>query len=288
MNCRQATVSKILTYSLVDGPGNRLVVFLQGCNFNCPTCHNPYTIGTCNDCGDCIPACHADALSLQGGKITFDSAACDHCDACLDACPISASPMTTQHSVADILAIARTHRPFLSGVTISGGEATLHLKFIVELFSAIKGDPDLADMTCFIDTNGYLGTKGWQALLPVTDGVMLDIKAFDAGLHRGLTGRDNRTVLQSAQTLESAGKLYELRYLMIPGKTDGENEISSLIDFAKSLSPDVRVRLNAFQHHGVKGDALGWEKMGKQTVEATAGRLRTAGVKTVTTPAIYQ
>jgi pyruvate-formate lyase-activating enzyme len=44
-------VSKILRWSVVDGPGNRLVLFLQGCNFACPGCHNPYTIGQCNDCG---------------------------------------------------------------------------------------------------------------------------------------------------------------------------------------------------------------------------------------------
>ena len=35
MNSIRATVSKVLTYSIVDGPGNRLVVFLQGCNFDC-------------------------------------------------------------------------------------------------------------------------------------------------------------------------------------------------------------------------------------------------------------
>ncbi len=30
-----ATVSKILNYSCVDGPGNRMVLFLQGCNYRC-------------------------------------------------------------------------------------------------------------------------------------------------------------------------------------------------------------------------------------------------------------
>ena len=69
MNSPRATVSKILTYSIVDGPGNRLVIFLQGCNFDCTACHNPHTIGECNNCGDCVPACHADALSLVDGRI---------------------------------------------------------------------------------------------------------------------------------------------------------------------------------------------------------------------------
>jgi pyruvate-formate lyase-activating enzyme len=37
-------INKILNFSSVDGPGNRLVVFTQGCNLNCLYCHNPETI----------------------------------------------------------------------------------------------------------------------------------------------------------------------------------------------------------------------------------------------------
>lgn len=42
-------VNKIIPFSSVDGPGNRTVVFLQGCNFNCLYCHNPETINICNN-----------------------------------------------------------------------------------------------------------------------------------------------------------------------------------------------------------------------------------------------
>lgn len=34
-------VSSLLSESLVNGPGVRLVVVFQGCNINCPECHNP-------------------------------------------------------------------------------------------------------------------------------------------------------------------------------------------------------------------------------------------------------
>ena len=37
-------VADVVPTSFVDGPGNRYVVFLQGCTFNCLTCHNPHTI----------------------------------------------------------------------------------------------------------------------------------------------------------------------------------------------------------------------------------------------------
>ncbi len=287
MSSTRATVSKILTYSIVDGPGNRLVIFLQGCNFNCACCHNPHTIGECNHCGECVPACHADALSLVDGHIAYDPIACDHCDACLDVCPISANPMVREYSVAQILELAREHRPFLTGVTVSGGEPTMQLDFVVKLFRALKSDEELAELSCFIDSNGHLGASGWESVLPVTDGVMLDIKSFNNPTHQALTGMQDVMSLESARLLHAAGKLYELRFLLIPGKTDSDAELDDLIGFVKELGADTRVRLNAFQHHGVKGEALGWEKMTEAGVDKAAERLRAAGIDDVATPAVY-
>ena len=287
MSCTRATVSKVLTYSIVDGPGNRLVIFLQGCNFNCAPCHNPHTIGECNHCGECIPACHVDALSLVDGRIAYDPRSCDNCDACLDICPISANPMTREYSVAEILELAREHRPFLTGVTVSGGEPTKQLDFIIELFRAIKSDKELAELSCFIDSNGHLGASDWENVLPVTDGVMLDIKSFDGPTHLALTGMQNGKCLESARFLHAAGKLYELRFLLVPGKTDSDAELDGLIGFVKELGADTRVKLNAFQHHGVKGEALGWEKMTEAGVDRAAERLRAAGIDNIATPAVY-
>ena len=287
MSSTRATVSKILTYSIVDGPGNWLVIFLQGCNFNCACCHNPHTIGDCNHCGECVPACHVAALSLVDGRIAYDPRACDHCDACLDVCPISANPMVCEYSVAQILELAREHRPFLTGLTVSGGEPTKQLGFVVELFRAIKSDKELAALSCFIDSNGHLGASGWENVLPVTDGVMLDIKSFNNATHQALTGMQNVTSLESARFLHAAGKLYELRFLLIPGKTDSEAELDKLVGFVKQLGADTRVRLNAFQHHGVKGEALDWAKMTEAGVDKAAERLRAAGIDNVATPAVY-
>ena len=69
MNATLGLVTDTIAFSNVDGPGNRFVVFLQGCNFDCIACHNPYTINLCNHCGDCVAACPSDALgfSLTGG-----------------------------------------------------------------------------------------------------------------------------------------------------------------------------------------------------------------------------
>lgn len=37
-------LADVVPFSWVDGPGNRFVVFLQGCNLNCVACHNPHAI----------------------------------------------------------------------------------------------------------------------------------------------------------------------------------------------------------------------------------------------------
>ena len=48
----------------------------------------------------------------------------------------------------------RRAEPFLGGITVSGGEATLQADFVHALFTAVKGDPQLRRLSCFVDSNG--------------------------------------------------------------------------------------------------------------------------------------
>ncbi|WP_430480946.1 YjjW family glycine radical enzyme activase [Aeromonas caviae] len=286
---RSALVSRVLPFSCVDGPGNRLVLFLQGCNFSCPGCHNPHTIGLCDDCGDCLAVCPSGALAMSEGKVHWQEALCTDCDACLEACPRHASPKTRQMSVAEVLALLRRYGPLLTGITVSGGEATTQLPFVIALFTAIKAAPDLARLTCLLDSNGSLGKTGWQRLLPVLDGAMIDLKGWHEPVHLALTGRGRERVLVSLQLLAQAGKLAEVRLLMVPGRSDFLDATGALEEalttFLLSLGP-VPIRLNSFRHHGVRGEALSWPEAGSADLTVLANALKAKGFGSVMLPAI--
>ena len=57
-----AKINKIIKFSNVDGPGNRMAIFFQGCNFNCEYCHNPEKINICKNCYKCVDGCATSAL----------------------------------------------------------------------------------------------------------------------------------------------------------------------------------------------------------------------------------
>ncbi len=55
--------------------------------------------------------------------------------------------MAQTMSVDDVLRHIRKASLFIEGITVSGGEATTQLPFIVALFTAIKADPQLQRLT---------------------------------------------------------------------------------------------------------------------------------------------
>ena len=282
-------VDKILTFSAVDGPGNRLVVFFQGCNLSCLNCHNPYTMGRCNDCGDCIEPCPAQALSLSPtGSMIWDAQLCTHCDTCLSVCPISASPKTTTYSVDALLDVVSDNLPFISGITLSGGEATTQLPFIIAFLQALRANPATQHLSCLLDSNGLLGQDAWHRVLPLLDGVMLDIKSWDSQRHFDLTGAKNLRIKRALSLLLVEQKLAELRFLLIPGKTDFDASNEDFVTMLKKLPPTTPIRINGFQQHGVVGSAEDWPTASEADIAHFADILRQFGLCNVKIPVQYQ
>ena len=280
-------VARTLATSVVDGPGNRFVVFLQGCNFDCVNCHNPQTINVCDACAECLGACDRGALQIIGGAMHFDSAACDGCDRCLDACPYASSPMARRRSVDELLGELELREPFLSGVTVSGGEPTLQLAFLHSLFLEVKRHPRLRRLTTFVDSNGTLPPAGWDALAPWLDGAMVDLKAAHPATHRRITGSDNEAVLATIRHLHRLGKLHEVRLLVIEGLTDVADELAAYAAFVRSVDAGVRVRLMAYRHHGVRPQGRQWPETSPATMTRVEATLRDAGLAGVVSAPVW-
>lgn len=193
--------------------------------------------------------------------------------------------MAQRYSVEEILAQVRKASPFIEGITASGGEATTQLPFLIALFSAIKADPALRHLTCLVDSNGLLSETGWQKLLPVLDGAMLDLKAWGNEHHRFLTGRDNPQIKQSIRWLAERQRLTELRLLVIPERCDYMDHFPALAAFIRALG-SIPVRINAFHAHGVYGEAASWRSATPDDVEPLARALEKQQI-TVLRPALY-
>lgn len=193
--------------------------------------------------------------------------------------------MAQRYSVEEMVAQIRKVAPFISGITVSGGEATTQLPFLVALFSTLKADPQLQHLTCLVDSNGLLSETGWQKLLPVFDGAMVDLKAWGNEHHRYLTGRENPLIKHSIRWLAAHGRLSELRLLVIPDRCDYLTHRRELIKFIRQLG-DVPVRINAFHAHGVYGEARHWRSATAEDVEPLAQLLEREQISVIR-PALY-
>lgn len=275
-------VAGLVRSSAVDGPGNRFVLFLQGCNFDCLACHNPTTIGRCNACGVCVDACPHGALELPTeGHVTFDASICDRCRACVPLCPIDADATIRLASIDEVIEEIRSVAQFISGITVTGGEPTLQLDGLASLCRRLKSDPGLNRLTILLDTNGTLDEAGWEQLAPVIDGAMVDLKAHTPELHHRLTGHDNDAVRASIRWLAEHDLLAEVRLLVIPGETDDEAELGRWAEFVRSVDPAVGVRVMAFRHLGTRPAARAWPETPPSTVEHVSATLRSMGLTDV-------
>jgi pyruvate formate lyase activating enzyme len=271
--------------SMVDGPGNRYVLFLQGCNFDCVACHNPSTIGRCDGCdgcGVCVEVCPHAALTVPvAGAVAFDADACDQCGDCRAGCPLDADPTISLMTVDDVVADLRRVAAYLNGITVTGGEPTLQLDALVALFARLRADPILSRLTTLVDTNGSLDAAGWRRLIPVLDGAMVDLKAGTPELHRRLARHEQQPVIDSIHLLRRARKLTEVRLLVIEGVTDTPEELEAWASVVASVDRAVPVRLNAFRHTGTRRQARDWPETSSGALERVADSLRSLGLTRV-------
>lgn len=214
-----------------DGPGLRLVVFLQGCPFRCLYCANP------------------DTISGEGGKPT---------------------------EIEDIVKMAVNQKPFFGrrgGITFSGGEPTVQAKALSPLFDRLHEE----GIHICLDTNGGIWNSDVEELLAKTDLVLLDMKQINPERHERLTGRSNEQTLKTAQWLEEHDRPFWLRYVLVPGISDFEEDIRALGEHFRNFRMLQRVEILPYHTLGIhKYESLGQEYMLKETPHNTPEQLERA------------
>ena len=241
-----APVNKIIPFSNVDGPSNRMAIFFQGCPFNCRFCHNPETIHMCNDCGECVKTCPVGALSLKEGKVTWNKDLCVNCDTCIKTCRHDASPKITRMTTDELMEKILEVSPYIQGITLSGGECTLQKEFIKELFPKVKA----LGLTTLLDSNGSLDFESNEDILEYCDGVMLDVKAYNKEFSDWLIRYPNDVVLKNLDHLLATGKLEEVRTLIFPDR-DKENE-ATVRYVAETIKDRCRYKIIRYRQFGVR------------------------------------
>jgi pyruvate formate lyase activating enzyme len=158
-------------------------------------------------------------------------------------------------------------------VTFSGGEPTSQAK---ELLPLVKRLHEEGINVC-IDTNGGVWNPAVEEVLKEVDLVLLDVKQINPARHESLTGRSNTQTLKTAQWLEDAGKPFWLRYVLVPGISDFEEDIRTLGEHFKDYRMIQRVEILPYHTLGIhKYETLGQEYTLKDTKTNTPEQLQRA------------
>lgn len=220
-------VFDIKEFSIHDGPGGRITVFLKGCPLHCLWCHNPeglkrepqllYKDNLCSHCGKCMVPCRHEECKPFGR--------CIH--ACANGCLDVAGEVVSSTALAEKLLENKDILEIMGGgITISGGEPLLQSDFVCELADKLEG------IHLAIQTSGYAEEDVYRRVISRFDYVMQDIKLADTKAYMQYTGVYNDQILKNIEHLKDSGKEFIFRVPLIPGITDTEENLAQIAEIA--------------------------------------------------------
>ena len=271
-------VTDIARFSVNDGPGFRTNVYLKGCPLHCSWCHNPETIDPdpeiywkrrlCTQCGKCLDVCPRDAINppvepapAKGEDYAYRKiirSRCDRCMKCVGVCPSgSLQVVGLPMGITEILDEVERDRPFYDnsggGMTLSGGEPTLHVRFAEDLLDRARSR---SIHTC-LDTNGHCAWENLERITRKADIVLFDLKHLDTQKHQEQTGVNNATILENLERLSSMSMEIWVRIPVIPGFNDGLDYHRHVADYLAGL-PGAIDRIDLLAYHNWCQDKYGW------------------------------
>ena len=270
-----APVFNIQSYSIHDGPGIRVTVFLKGCPLRCRWCANPesnlakpqlmFYAAKCTACGRCIDVCPEKAIlpGIKDGKpvaLTLREK-CVDCGRCAEVCPSEAREIAGKEmTVRAVLEQVLKDKLFLDasggGITISGGECLAHPDFTEALLFAAKE----AGLHTAVESCSFAPEAVVDKAFRYLDLGLLDIKHMDSAIHKALTGVPNELILSNIKHIyHDLKKAVTIRIPVIPGCNDSDGNIAAASRFVKEeLGTDVGIHLLPYHRLGEsKNESLG-------------------------------
>jgi len=245
--------SRLISAVHLSRPENYLSIYQSGCNFSCRKCHSwtftKIAKGDWWSPADVLKACkeYEKGVTLwePRSKATAFHAqdSCRCCGACvMQGRRSSLCPRVIEKK--EILLSPQGWGPARNIVAFAGGDLTCCPEFYVQSTRLIKAETDL---WVLIETNGYgLTPQNLDQLKEAgVDSFWLDIKAYDDGDHKWLTGCFNRNILKLPAEMIKRGFVLEILSLYIPNlvETPQLKKIGQLIF---DVNPEIPFTILAF------------------------------------------
>lgn len=126
------------------------------------------------------------------------------------------------------------------GLAFTYNEPLVGYEFVLDCAKLAKKN----DLAVVLVTNGMILPDPWEKLLPYADAANIDLKAFSAEGYRSLGG-DFGVVQETIS--RAVGRIHlEITTLIVPGLSDGEDDMRREAEWLSSLSPEIPLHLSRF------------------------------------------
>lgn len=155
----------------------------------------------------------------------------------------------TKYTIEELLNIIKQYAPYVRGITVSGGEATLYSSYLVDLFKEVKK----LGLTCYIDTNGIFNREKISALIEVTDKFLFDIKGIN-NLQK-VTRKNIEHSFDNLEYLLELNKIEEVRTVCINEYIDVDNTVKEVAMRIREYE-DVIYKIIRVHYRGLTKDQI--------------------------------
>lgn len=240
-----------------DGPGNRLVYHLQGCNLHCLWCANPEGIAID---GALLQKKDASAQSCPYHAIEDGHPDRERCTQCKTH-PCTQVPGSglfwscEERETGDLLQeIENCSALFFDGggVTFTGGEATVQFDALRELLQGCREK----NIHTALESNAV--SQRLPELFPLVDYLILDCKHYDTAVHKQFTGQGNEAVLKNIRLACEMREQLLLRIPLIGGCNASPQDAQHFTKLLTNIRFKGEVELLRYHEYGKQK----WEQCG--------------------------